>query len=173
MKKILYILLIVIISTQFTYAKNPVIAIKLKNEPIYNGVYFEKIENDTLFLKIFKAQYPVSINSIEYKKKIKKSKAGAGFLIGGGIGAVLGLTSTKNTSHSGFDGIFYALEVPFAISVAILGGGGVGTLFGTIVGIDEKNDFNKMTIEGKRKVIIEIMDEQKWGINSNKKRRGK
>ncbi len=166
--KLSILFFIILMFFQISYAKFESIEIKIKNEQPYKVVVFDKFENDTLYLKMFNSIYPVSINSIEYIKIINKSRAGLGFLIGTTALSIWTyfIYTNDNSNKKFFDDFYFPLRISFS---ALLGGG-TGVLFGSFIGIDTKYNFDKLTIEEQRETIIQIMDEQKWGIDSSNKR---
>lgn len=90
------------------------------------------------------ADVTVDIGDIKVINIVKKSKAGAGILIGGAIGAFVGYLTYSKPESEGW------INFDFGPGMNAAGGGGLGALIGLIIGAVAGTD-RTIQIEGKSK----------------------
>ena len=98
-------------------------------------------KNSLLLLLGSVVDMSVDIKDIRVIKIRKKSRAGTGFLVGGSVGALIGLAFYKKPRPTGW------FTFDFGPGVNALGGGIVGGLIGLVIGVAVGKD-NTIQLEG-------------------------
>lgn len=121
----------------------------------YKNVVLYKLSDDTLYLKALGNIYPISVNSIVYLKRERKSYAGSGLVLGMIGGGIIGNQISQNTENE--DGFFSDISIMIGTGLGIIVGGIFGFAIGEGLGADEYYDFKKRNIDEKKILLLELI----------------
>jgi hypothetical protein len=92
MKKLAISIVLIFILNNVSFAEIGIWnLVTMRNQP-YSNVFFDKLENDTLYVKSFDKTHAIHIDSIQYISK--PGKRGGGSFAGGLLGGIAGFLTT-------------------------------------------------------------------------------
>ncbi|MCD4692021.1 MAG: hypothetical protein K8R79_03825 [Calditrichales bacterium] len=121
----------------------------------YKNVVLYKLSDDTLYLKALGNIYPISVKSIVYLKRERKSYAGSGLVLGMVGGGIIGNQTSKNAEDK--NAFYSELGIILGTGLGIIVGGIFGFAIGEGLGADEYYNFTKRSIDEKKILLLQLI----------------